>query len=60
MYDFIRGTKEFQFDEAFVKNPSSSLSSVQKIRQALLLFVLPMLTSYFEKSNNPIRKEMIY
>ena len=36
MYDFIRVTKGFQFDEAFVKNPSLSLS--RKIRQALFSF----------------------
>ena len=29
MYDFIHGTKEFQFDEAFVKSPSSSLSNIK-------------------------------
>ena len=39
MYDFIRGTKEFQFDEAFVKNPSCPCRAYKKIRQALLLFV---------------------
>ena len=37
MYDFILGKIKFQFDEAFVKNSSSSLSSVQRKKTSFIV-----------------------
>ena len=39
MYDFIRVTKEFQFDEAFVKNPSK-IHLVERIKNKTSFIVV--------------------